>query len=234
MTVSNTYFSTNIPSRDICNPIIGYPLLSAIQGKIFRFLQDDEQGQLIDVERKWQLYSSAENILQTENLARQCFFELAQQQLQLQNHLSQQRCLILIEEPKKWRVWQLIQIESSWADLLSNAIIKGSAKEVAALLFVSSEKFLLAKHYFSDIGFQPILTLETLSFQDKKPTFLGFLPINAVMEDDLALAFKTIITQILTNPKLNVHEVLQHLKQHFSIHQEHQALLNKLQTMLTR
>ncbi|CAG1020088.1 hypothetical protein DOJK_00079 [Patescibacteria group bacterium] len=224
---------TDIPLRDIWQPFIGQKLIADIQEKNFQ-LTKEGQNRLINIEQQWQLFSSEYDVFYQENLARQHFFALSQQQRQLQEYLSEQRCLILFEYHEIWRLWQIIKIEPSLTHLLTAAIEQRVNKKIAALLLVSMEKFLLACQRFAELNFHPDLTLNTLTLHNNKPIFLGFIPTSEKeAENDLKHAFNSIFTEILMLPKADIKEILHYLELYANSRKDNKILLNSLQVLLT-
>ncbi len=235
MSIPDHFFSLlkEIPARSIWQPKIGEKLINDIQDKAFQLIEN-EKNQILDIEQQWLLYSGESDIFFKENIARQHFFSLTQQQQKFKDYLSEQRCLMLVEHGEQWRLWQLVKIEQSLSSLLTSAIAQDSNKKTAALLLVSMEKFLLAAQQFSELNFYPDLTLDTLTLHNNKPVFLGFMPTNEEKQEyDLKRAFTSIFTQILILPKEDIKEILHYLELYAQSHKDNKKLLNSLQALLS-
>lgn len=234
MSIPNDFLSLlkDVPVRSIWQLKIGGRLINEIQEKQFQLIEN-ENSQTLIIEQQWQLYSGANDIFPQENIARQHFFSMAQQQQKLQNYLSENRCLILVELDETWRLWQIIKFEQSLFNLLTSAIAQGSNKKTAALLLVSMEKFLLASQQFDELEFYPDLTLDNLTLHNNKPIFLGFMPTHEQKsEHDLKRAFSCIFAEILMLPKSDIKEILHYLELYAQSHKDNKILLNSLQALL--
>lgn len=197
-----------------------------------------DENWLLQIESQWQLYSGKNDKFVTENTARQAFFNLAQQQLQLENHLSTARCLLVLETDQRddWRVWQLKKAQLSLFDLLIAAIKPNNEAKIAALLLVAGEKLLLAQTLFNALSFYPSLTLETLSLMDNKLRFIDFIPTQALAEnkqlsvtDLLQQGFQTTIEKIAADNYIERGKILASLKHYAHGHRDHGIILDNLQ-----
>lgn len=212
----------------------------AIKEKELTVSYNDENW-FIQIESQWQLYSGKNDKFATENTARQAFFNLAQQQLPLEKHLSIARCLLILETDQRndWRIWQLKKTQHSLFDLLATAIKPNNEAKIAAMLLIAGEKLLLAQTLFNALSFYPSLTLETLSLTDNQLRFIDFIPTQVVAKnkqlsvaDLLEQGFQTLIEKIAADACIERGKILASLKHYAQGHPDHGIVLENLHRLI--
>ncbi len=198
----------DIAARDLWPLKEGYLILNNIANKNLEPIENDKEW-LITIEEQWQLLSSKNDFCDNYNIARQKLSNAAQTQQNLKIHISKQRCLTITEtgDEEQWRLWQIIKIEQTLAQLLIDAYAKKDAKKIATMLFIVADKFFIACEQFAQLEIQLPLALDNLALKENEIIFTGFIPTNADMpnidtEHCIKKAFQSYISQLSNDPEI--------------------------------
>jgi len=197
-----------IAARDLWPLKEGRFLLKNIENKKLEFIENDKEW-LIIIEKQWQLFSSKNDLCDNYNIARQKLSNAVQNQRDLKIHLSKQRCLAITEtdDKEQWRLWQIVKIEQTLAQLLTDAYAKKDAKKIATMLFIVADKFFIACTQFSQLEIPLPLALDNLAVKENKIIFTGFVPTDANIssidpEHCIKKAFQDYISQLSRDPAI--------------------------------
>ncbi|NOQ35427.1 MAG: hypothetical protein GQ569_05970 [Methylococcaceae bacterium] len=225
----------DIAARDLWPPKDGRSILANIADKNFQITEPETDSWLVLVEPQWQLFSSKDDLCDSDNAVRQKLFDAVQLQQSLGELISSQRCLAVAEtgEDSQWRLWQIVRVEKTLSQLLEKTHTEVDAKKIAAMLFIIANKFVNACQQLSKFETQLTPTLDNLSLQDNKIIFTGFIPtVNSTpaieIESHITQAFQETITKIANNPAIENAQILQCLTLHASENAEHKTWLNAL------
>jgi hypothetical protein len=200
----------DIAARDLCPLKEGRIILKNITNKDLQPVENNKEW-LITIEKQWQLLSSRNDICDNYNIARQKLSNAVQIQRDLKIHISKQRCLAITEtdDKEQWRLWQLVKIEQTLAQLLIDAYAKKDAKKIATMLFIVADKFFTACTQFSQLEIQLPLALNNLALEENKIIFTGFVLADANVpqidpEHCIKKAFQGYISQLSNDPAIKV------------------------------
>lgn len=170
----------DIAARDLWPLKAGYLLLENIENKDLEPIENNKEY-LIAIEKKWQLFSSKNDLCDNYNIARQKLSDAVQIQRDLKTCLNTQRCLAITETGNKeqWRLWQIIKTEQTLAQLLIDAYDKKDTRKIATMLFTVADKFFIACTQFSQLEIQLPLALDNLTLEEDKIIYTGFIPTDA-------------------------------------------------------
>lgn len=197
-----------IAARDLWPLKKGRIILEDITNKELQPIENNEEW-LITIEKQWQLLSLKKDLCDNYNIIRQKLSNAVQNQRDLEIHISKQRCLAITEtdDKKQWRLWQIVKIEPTLAQLLTDTYAKKDAKKIATMLFIVADKFFIACTQFSQLEIQLPLALDNLALEENKIIFTGFIPTDANLslidpEQCIKKAFQDYISQLSNDPAI--------------------------------
>lgn len=225
----------DIAARDLWPPKDGRTILENIADKNFQMSEPDTESWLVSVEEQWQLFSSKDDLCDSDNKVRQKLLTAVQTQQTLEKYINSQRCLAVTEtgENSQWRLWHIVRVEKTLNKILEKTYTEVDAKKIAAMLFIIADKFVSAYKQFSEFEIQLPLALDNLSLHDNKIIFTGFIPTSSHeksndLESLITQAFQQTIAKISSNPAIEKTHVLQYLTVHASENSEHKTLVDTL------
>ncbi|MCK5899031.1 MAG: hypothetical protein KAG06_08170 [Methylococcales bacterium] len=224
----------DIPARDLWPLKEGRKILTDIEDKELQLIKINQGSWLVSVENQWQMRSLRHNFNYNGNQIRQQFSNIVQTQQKISNYISTERCFAVTEnEEGEWRLWQIVKRQKTLNSLIEKAYIQQDLKKIAAVLFITLNKFSSAHKIFSALDTQLPLALDNLAIKDNDVIFTGFIPtlneaIIPTIEKCIQLAFQKNINKLSTNPLIKHSMIAYYLNVHASKNKTDQILVNTL------
>jgi signal recognition particle receptor subunit beta len=191
----------NLSTQWIWPPLAGRTWVKTIFHLPIKNVQESNGIWIIEAEDKWLGFSKAEWLYHDVQLAKQTLHDHIRMHLQCSPLLSEKRAIVIATDEKSWRLWQLVQLETTLATHLLMALQEKTMDKLALEVFrcVShyAEVYLRCAQYPSGLD----LNLENVgSNQERQLIYLGIIDFISPMNERTQAGLLDSIKQLLTEP----------------------------------
>ena len=234
-----------IPNESISNqwiwpPLAGKNWVKTVFHAPIKTIQEAKEIWLIETTDNWSGFSKAEWLYHDIQLAKQALHEQIRLHLQCSPILSEKRAIIIATDNKSWRLWQLVQRETTLANHLLRALQEETMNKLALEVFrcVShyAEVYLRCSQYPSCLE----LNLENIgSNQKQQLIYIGIVDLihqeNELTQARLLESIKHLLVEPikLVKSHLNIGSIINELEKIDGFEQQYllEALVQLFQQM---
>ena len=234
-----------IPNESISNqwiwpPLAGKNWVKTVFHAPIKTIQEAKEIWLIETTDNWSGFSKAEWLYHDIQLAKQALHEQIRLHLQCSPILSEKRAIIIATDNKSWRLWQLVQRETTLANHLLRALQEETMNKLALEVFrcVShyAEVYLRCSQYPSCLE----LNLENIgSNQKQQLIYIGIVDLihqeNELTQARLLESIKHLLVEPikLVKSHLNIVSIINELEKIDGFEQQYllEALVQLFQQM---
>jgi len=190
-------------------PLAGRTWIRTIFHALTKIVQKSNGIWIIEATNNWSGFSKAEWLYHDIQLAKQALHDHIRMHLQCSPLLSEKRGIVIATDEENWRLWQLVQLETTLATDLLMALQENTMDKLALEVFrcVShyAEVYLRCAQYPSCLD----LNLENIgSNQERQLVYIGIvdsiLPVNERTQAGLLDSIKQLLIEPIKQAKDNL------------------------------
>jgi signal recognition particle receptor subunit beta len=219
--------TTRVPAGFVWPTVIGRILLNEVNSAGQILSKKDDRGWLVECAGGYRLRTEEEDEFPIMEQGRELLLKQISRHMSIRNILPHRRCLVLAEtEENKWRLWQIVEAKNTLAAELVRALAEKEPEIIASKTLNVALILLQAILKFAEQEITILAELQTTVFQHDRPVYVGFVPAGGtarpaikkwpfsrpplkLVEED----FRPIISDVLSQDKMDVTGVLRHLEQ---------------------